>query len=148
MIDAMAYAGLFLSAFGAATVLPLQSEAVLVGLLLAGGQPPALLLLVACIGNSAGSALNWLLGRWIERWQDRPWFPVGPEAMGRAAAWYRRWGKWSLLLSWMPVVGDPLTVVAGVLREPFAVFLALVAIAKSARYLVLAAVTLGWGGAP
>ncbi|MGV2442260.1 YqaA family protein, partial [Bacillus atrophaeus] len=61
-------------------------------------------------------------------------------------AWYRRWGRWSLLLSWLPVVGDPLTLVAGVLREPFWVFLALVTIAKLGRYLVLAALVLGWAG--
>jgi membrane protein YqaA with SNARE-associated domain len=142
--DLIAYGGLFLSAFGAATVLPLQSEAVLVGLLLAERQPPALLLLAACLGNTLGAALNWLLGRWIERWRDHRWFPAGPQAMARAAAWYRCWGKWSLLLSWMPVVGDPLTVAAGLLREPFPVFLALVALAKSARYLLLVGATLGW----
>jgi len=138
-----AYAGLFLAAFGAASILPMQSEPLLVGLLLLGEQPAWALVLVASIGNTLGSCLNWLLGRWIEHYRDRRWFPVKPEQLAKAEAWYRRWGKWSLLLSWAPVLGDPLTVIAGVLREPFWIFLLLVAIAKTARYLALAAATLG-----
>ena len=75
----------------------------------------------------------------------RPWFPVGAEKIERARAWYRRYGKWSLLMSWMPVIGDPLTLVAGILREPFPTFLALVAIAKTLRYIVLAATAVNLG---
>jgi membrane protein YqaA with SNARE-associated domain len=137
------YAGLFAAALGAASILPLQSEPLLVGLLLLGEQPAWALVAVASLGNTLGSCLNWGLGRWIERYRDRRWFPVSPAALARAEGWYRRWGRWSLLLSWAPVMGDPLTVVAGVLREPFGTFLLLVAIAKTARYLVLAVVTLG-----
>lgn len=137
------YLGLFAIAFGAATLLPLQSEAALAGLLLTG-YSPALLLAVASAGNIAGSCVNWLLGRWIESCRGKAWFPVGDAALERASRWYRRYGKWSLLLSWVPVIGDPLTLAAGVLREPFAVFLVLVAIAKIARYLFVAAVTLAW----
>jgi membrane protein YqaA with SNARE-associated domain len=143
MLDLATAAGMFLTAFAAATLLPAQSEAALVGLLL-GGAPPGPLIAVASLGNVAGSVVNWLLGRGIERWHDRRWFPVKAADLARAEAWYRRWGRWSLLLSWAPFVGDPLTVVAGVLREPFAVFLALVTLAKVGRYLVVAAATLGW----
>jgi len=139
-----AYAGLFGAAFIAATILPAQSEAALVGLLLTGAYPPALLLFVASVGNVAGSVVNWLLGRSVERYRDRRWFPVGPAVLDRAQGWYRRYGRWSLLLSWAPVVGDPLTVAAGVMREPFLPFLLLVALAKTGRYLVLAALALGW----
>jgi membrane protein YqaA with SNARE-associated domain len=135
--------GLFAAAFGAASLLPLQSEPVLVALLLLGDQPPWLLVVVASVGNTLGACLNWLLGRWVEHYRDRRWFPVSPRALGRAEGWYRRWGRWSLLLSWAPIIGDPLTVVAGVLREPFPTFLLLVAIAKTGRYLVLTLVTLG-----
>ena len=144
MSDVAAYAGLFGAAFVAATMLPAQSEAALVGLLVTGAYPPALLLLVASVGNVAGSVINWLLGRSVERYRDRRWFPVGPAALERAQGWYRRYGRWSLLLSWAPVVGDPLTVAAGVMREPFLPFLLLVALAKTGRYLVLAALALGW----
>jgi membrane protein YqaA with SNARE-associated domain len=143
MGDIAAYAGLFLAAFVAATVLPMQSEAALAGLLLTDYSPP-LVVAVASTGNVLGSVVNWLLGRGIERFRDRRWFPASPSALERAQAWYRRYGKWSLLLSWVPVVGDPLTVVAGVLREPLPVFLLLVAIAKVGRYLALAAFTLSW----
>ena len=143
MIDLAVYLGLFLAAFVAATILPMQSEAALVGLLLADIHPIWVLVGVASIGNVAGSVVNWLLGRGIERFRDGRWFPVGPAALDRAQGWYHRHGKWSLLLSWMPIVGDPLTVVAGVAREPFAVFLALVTVAKVGRYLVLTAATLG-----
>lgn len=142
MADFAVYAGLFFSALIAATILPMQSEAALVGLLVAD-YSPWLLLAVASIGNVLGSAINWLLGRGLERFRDRPWFPASDATLARAQAWYRRYGKWSLLLSWAPIIGDPLTIIAGVLREPFPMFLLLVSIAKVGRYLVLAAVTLG-----
>lgn len=144
--DWLALGGLWVSAFGAATILPLQSEAVLVALLMADSAPPWLVITVASVGNVAGSVVNWLLGRYIEHFRDRRWFPVKPGAMARAETWYQRHGKWSLLLSWVPIVGDPLTVIAGVLREPLPIFVLLVAIAKTTRYLVLSAITLNWTG--
>ncbi|MDP9808433.1 membrane protein YqaA with SNARE-associated domain [Rhizobium tibeticum] len=143
MTDLAVYAGLFLVAFAAATILPMQSEAGLVVLILAKQYPVLALIAVATVGNVLGSAVNWLLGVGIERLRGKRWFPVSQPALDKAQRWYRRYGKWSLLLSWMPVVGDPITVVAGVLREPFPIFLLLVTIAKTARYGVLAAATLG-----
>ena len=134
-----ALVGLFLAAFGAATLLPLQSEAVLAGLLTLGGYPAPLLVTVATVGNVLGSLTNWLLGRGIERWRERRWFPIGPAPLARAQAHYQRWGHWSLLASWLPVVGDPITLVAGIMREPLGRFLLLVAIAKGGRYTLLAA---------
>ncbi|OJU34941.1 MAG: hypothetical protein BGN99_25165 [Alphaproteobacteria bacterium 65-37] len=136
-----AYACLFLISLAAATVLPLQSEAALVGLLLVD-YSPWLLLLTASVGNILGSTINWMLGRAIERLGSRSWFPATGAMLDRAQQWYRRYGRWSLLLSWVPVIGDPLTVVAGVLRESLPVFLLLVTIAKIGRYLVLIAATL------
>lgn len=140
----LSYWGLFLAAFGAATLLPLQSEAVLVGLLLHEPQAVASLLLVATLGNVLGSIVNWLLGRAVERWRDKRWFPFSAAQLEKAQQRYRRYGQWSLLLSWMPVIGDPLTLIAGIMREPFWRFVLLVTIAKGARYLVLALITLGW----
>ena len=142
MADLAAYAGLFIAALIAATVFPFQSEAVLVGLVLTEAYPAALLVMVASVGNVAGSCINWGIGRGVESFRHRKWFPVKPEQLQRGSRWSRRYGKWSLLLSWAPVIGDPLTVAAGVLREPFWSFLCLVAIAKTGRYLLLAAVTL------
>jgi membrane protein YqaA with SNARE-associated domain len=126
----------------AATILPAQSEAVLVGLIYTGHYAVWILVAVASVGNVLGSVVNWLLGRGIERFRNRPWFPVKQASLQRAQGWYQRYGKWSLLLSWAPIIGDPLTVVAGVMREPFPVFLLLVTIAKVGRYVVLAWATL------
>jgi membrane protein YqaA with SNARE-associated domain len=144
MIDLAVYAGLFLSAFLSATILPGQSEAALVALLLAGHHSTVMLLAAASAGNILGSVVNWLLGRFIERFKDKAWFPVSQRAMLRAESHYARWGHWSLLLSFAPVIGDPLTVIAGVLREPLWRFLLLVSISKIGRYLVLALATLPW----
>lgn len=141
MLEAFAvYLGLFLSALGSATLLPGQSETVLVSLLFAGHKP-WLLVAVASIGNILGSLCNWLLGRGIERFRNRPWFPASDAALERAQRWYVRHGKWSLLLSWAPFIGDPLTIIAGVLREPLRTFLILVTLAKVGRYVVLTAIT-------
>lgn len=143
MSDFAAYGGLFLAALAAATILPMQSEAVLVGLVLAD-YSPWLAVAVASVGNVLGSVINWLLGFGIERFRDRSWFPVSEAGLSRARRWYRRYGKWSLLLSWVPIIGDPLTVVAGVLREPVGMFLLLVTVAKTGRYVVIMAITLNW----
>ena len=143
MDEIAAYGGLFAVAFIAATILPMQSEAALAALLLGGSFPPAMLIVVASLGNVLGSVVNWLIGRGINRFRDRPWFPASPAKLDRATKWYRRYGRWSLLLSWMPIVGDPLTVVAGALREPLWSFVAIVAIAKVARYLVVAGAAFG-----
>ncbi|MEZ1314714.1 YqaA family protein [Pseudomonas fluorescens] len=141
-----AYLGLFFAAFGAATLLPLQSEAVLVGLLLSERYGLWALLAVATLGNVLGSLLNWWLGRGIERFRERRWFPVSPASLEKARTHYQRYGHWSLLFSWVPVIGDPLTLVAGVMREPIGRFLLIVTLAKGARYGVLALATLGWIG--
>lgn len=141
MTDAALYGALFLVAFASATLIPGQSEAVLVGLLLAD-HSPWLLLAVASTGNVLGSVFNWAIGRGVERFRHRRWFPVKPQMLNRTQGWYARYGKWSLLLSWAPVIGDPLTIVAGVMRERLAVFLLLVTIAKAGRYLVLVLATL------
>ena len=139
-----AYGGLFLAALVAAPVLPVQSEAVLGGLLATGAYSPALLILVAGIGNVLGSVVNWLLGRGLERFRGARWFPVSDRNLERAGRWYRKYGWWSLLLSWVPIIGDPLTVAAGIMREPFVRFVVVVSIAKFGRYIMLAALVLHW----
>ncbi len=135
-------AGLFWVAFLSATLLPGGSEAALAALLVAKQSSPALLIAVASIGNVLGSCVNWLLGRGLDSPFIRRWLKIDPASTARAASWYQLYGRWSLLLSWVPVIGDPLTVAAGALREPFWSFVALVAIAKTARYLVVAWATL------
>jgi membrane protein YqaA with SNARE-associated domain len=131
------YIGLFVSAFLAATFFPASSEVVLTGLAATGEFDSGWLLVVASTGNTLGSVVNWLLGRFCLLWKDRPWFPAKPTTLDRAAAWFNRYGVWSLLLSWMPIIGDPITLVAGLLKVQFWKFLVLVAVAKTIRYAVV-----------
>ena len=133
----MSYLAVFLSAFVAATLLPAQSEAVLSFYILSAPQTVFALILVATVGNVLGSVVNWVVGFYATRFQNRKWFPATPSQIKRAEKFYRKYGRYSLLLSWVPFIGDPITVIAGVLREPVLSFLILVTIAKSARYIVL-----------
>jgi membrane protein YqaA with SNARE-associated domain len=129
-------------------VLPAQSEAILLGILLSDRNQTWALVLVASAGNVLGSCANWLLGRLLVQAEGRRWFFVRRESIARAEGWYRRHGRWSLLLSWAPVIGDPLTVAAGVLRRaPRAVSGLsgpLVTVAKVARYVAVAALEQIW----
>ncbi|HEX6142867.1 MAG TPA: YqaA family protein [Geminicoccaceae bacterium] len=131
---------LFLTAFAASTILPMSSEAVLAAMTVAGAADRSLLLLVATTGNTLGAVVNWLLGRYAAA-RIEPRISRRRAPYERASRWFQRFGIWCLLLSWLPVVGDPLTLVAGLLRTPFVPFVVLVLIGKAARYaLVLFAV--------
>ncbi|RBO51693.1 DedA family protein [Rhodovulum sp. BSW8] len=136
---------LFAAAFGAATILPFQSEVVFVGLQLAGQIGIGWLILVASIGNVLGAVVNYVLGRGIERFRHRRWFPASEAQLARAQRWYGRWGVWSLLLSWAPF-GDAFTVVAGMMRTPVWLFVLLVTLAKTGRYAALAWATAAASG--
>ena len=138
-----AYGGLFIAAFFAATILPAQSEAGLAALILASPASVILLVATASLGNVLGSMLNWYLGRGINRFTGKRWLPINVQ-LSRATSWYTRYGRWSLLLSWVPVIGDPLTLVAGIMREPLLRFLLFVGIAKTGRYIVVALLALQW----
>lgn len=130
------YLSLFASAFLAATLLPFYSELLFVGLLGAGYEAWAVFAW-ATAGNTLGSALNWALGRYLLHFQDRRWFPFKPDQLGRAQRGFQRFGVWSLLFAWLPVGGDALTFVAGIMRVRFDLFLLLTALGKGGRYLAL-----------
>lgn len=134
---------LFLAALVAATLLPAQSELVLTAMLLAGRWDPAVLIAVATVGNVAGSTVNWLIGRFLSDRRDARWFPVSAAALGRAERRFQRFGLPVLLLSWVPIIGDPITLVAGLLRVRFLSFLLVVTLAKGGRYAALASIVLG-----
>lgn len=129
-----AYFLLFASAFGAATLLPLQSEAVLLSLFVEGSQPVFWLIVVVSLGNILGSCVNWYLGLKIEQYKNKKWFPISETKMLQAQKIYKKYGFWSLLLSWVPIIGDPITLIAGLLKENFVRFLLVVSIAKIGRY--------------
>ncbi|MGD9662239.1 MAG: YqaA family protein [Porticoccaceae bacterium] len=130
------YAILFFSAFLAATVLPFSSELTLTALLANGGSALPLLV-VATVGNTLGSVVNWLLGLYLLHFKDRRWFYFSDAQIERGQHWFNRYGVWTLLLSWLPLGGDVLTLIAGVMRVRFWLFLMLVAIGKGLRYVAV-----------
>ncbi|SCA56698.1 SNARE associated Golgi protein-like protein [Candidatus Terasakiella magnetica] len=137
MTDIGVYAGLFSVSFLAATILPAQSELGLSALILSSEYSIVLLVLFASAGNTIGAVVNWWLGQRVEKFRGRRWFPIKPHQLDKACSWYHRYGRWSLLLSWVPIIGDPLTFAAGVLREPLKSFFLIVAVAKTARYVMV-----------
>ena len=138
MPDALSYGALFLAAFLAATILPAQSEMGLAFLVNQAPEAVILLVAIASAGNILGALVNWYIGRFANHWRDRRWFPISASQLDKATIWYQRYGKYSLLASWVPLIGDPITLAAGLLRTPFVTFLILVSIAKTARYLIIA----------
>ncbi len=124
---------LFASAFLAATILPFYSEVMLFALLREGGDPVALVA-VATLGNTLGAVVNWVLGRYLLHFQDRRWFYFSSAQIEKAQRWFQRYGFWSLLLAWMPVGGDALTLIAGVMKVRMWLFLLLVGTGKALRY--------------
>lgn len=128
---------LFATAFGAATILPFQSEVVLAGLVWDETAPVWLIVLVATVGNTLGSMLNWWMGLYIEHFKGRRWFPASEAQLARAQGWWNRYGYWTLLLSWAPF-GDATTLIAGIMRTPLWLFTVIVGAVKAARYVVVA----------
>jgi len=95
------------------------------------------LLTVASAGNILGSVLNYWLGRLALHYQHRKWFPVRPATLQKAQMRFAKWGQWSVMLVWVPIIGDPLTIAAGVMRMGFLRFLLLVSVSKILRYIAL-----------
>ena len=133
----MIYLSLFAVSFLAATILPFSSELTLAGLIATSDYDNLLLLVVASFGNVLGSVVNWALGSYYRNLTTKKWFPFKETQIERSSKWFRKFGKWSLLFAWVPVLGDPLTLVAGILRVKFIDFIILVAIGKVSRYLIV-----------
>ncbi len=133
------YAAMMGTAFLAATLVPLGSEVALIAAIKSGLGSPFGFLVAASIGNIAGCVFNWWLGLNLRRFEDRSWFPVTRDNIAAASSRFNRYGKWALLFSWVPFIGDPLTLVAGILGVPLRVFLPLVAIGRIGRYVVVTA---------
>lgn len=135
------FIGLFLSAFLAATILPLSSEIVLVGLLLAE-MNPVLLVAVATVGNVFGSLINYGIGFFGSDFLRIRVLHISEQQFERSKLRFRKFGTLSLLFAWVPVIGDPLTLMAGVLRVNLMWFLVLVTLGKLGRYLIIGYLTL------
>jgi len=131
------YLSLFTISFLAATILPFSSELTLAGLIIASNYNKLLLLIVASFGNVTGSAVNWALGFYSRNLTTKKWFPFKETQIEKSSQWFRKFGKWALLFAWVPIIGDPLTLVAGLLRVRFLDFIILVAIGKVSRYLIV-----------
>ena len=133
----MIYLSLFFISFLAATILPFSSELTLAGLISTSNYDNLLLLVFASFGNVLGSVFNWGLGFYARNLTIKKWFPFKETQIERSSKWFSKFGKWSLLFAWVPIVGDPLTFVAGLLRVRFLDFIILVAIGKVSRYLII-----------
>ena len=137
MIILISYFQLFIISFFAATILPFSSELVLSTMLLTDSFDKYLLLVIASFGNILGSSVNWYLGKKILIFKDKKWFPANERQIAKGEIYFKKYGIWSLLLAWVPIIGDPLTIVAGILRVKFFTFLLLVSISKISRYIFL-----------
>ncbi len=132
---------LFFISFCASTLLPLGSEWLLVALLLQGSNPVATIA-VATIGNSLGAGTNYLIGFYGGDWLKEKVLRIDKNRQQRAEKWFNRYGSWSLLLAWLPIIGDPLCLVAGMLKTPLTRFSLLVTTGKGLRYSFLTVLTL------
>ena len=133
----MIYLSLFIISFLAATILPFSSELTLASLMATSSYDNLLLLIIASLGNILGSVINWILGFYSRNLSKKKWFPFKDKQIENSSKWFSKFGKWSLLFAWVPVIGDPLTLAAGLLRVRFVEFLILVTIGKVSRYLVI-----------
>ena len=120
-----------------ATIVPFGSEMYFATLLSLNKYNNFLLLMVASTGNVLGSVFNWICGYYVNYFIKKSWFPIKQNKIQKGTELFNKYGKWSLLLSWVPFVGDPITFVAGTLRYPIIPFLILVSIGKVGRYLVV-----------
>lgn len=137
------YLSLFVSAFLSATLLPGSSEVVLSGLVVKQQGLLWLLWLSATVGNVLGSCVNYWLGLKMMSFQDRRWFPINAKQITKGQQVFDKYGVYSLLFAWLPVVGDPITLLGGVFKVRFSLFVLLVSIGKALRYGFIIAVALG-----
>ena len=129
------YLSLFIISFLAATLFPLSSEITLASLLSVSEHNPYTLIGAASLGNILGSVFNWLLGFYLFKYINKKWFPFKERQINNASKRFEKFGAWSLLFAWLPIIGDPLTFVAGILKVNLLLFLVLVAVGKISRYL-------------
>ena len=131
------YLSLFTISFLAATILPFSSELILASMLSIENYNRILLIVFSSLGNILGSVFNWVLGFYFIKLQNKKWFPFKEKQISKSSLWFEKYGKWSLLFAWVPIIGDPLTFVAGTMKTKILTFIILVSIGKIARYLFI-----------
>ena len=131
------YLSLFTISFLAATILPFSSELMLASMLSMENNNRILLIIISSLGNILGSVFNWVLGFYFMKLQNKKWFPFNKKQISKSSLWFEKYGKWSLLFAWVPIIGDPLTFVAGTMKTNFFIFLILVGIGKISRYSII-----------
>ena len=144
MNETEVYFTLFTSSFVSSTVLPGHSELTLTAFIYLNKFSTTNLILVASLGNILGSVLNWYLGFYFIKFKEKKWFPINSSQLEKASLWFATYGKWTLFLSWVPFIGDPLTVVAGILRIPIITFVIIVSISKILRYVFISLIALNF----
>ncbi len=137
-MTSLGYFGLFIASFLAASLVPMSSEVALLAMLPLGYNVWGLML-VATAGNYVGALTNYFVGKWGADFFLSRYITIKPETWARAEAFYQRWGRIALFFSWVPIIGDPLTAVAGALHVNLRTFTFWVALGKFTRYLVLLA---------
>ena len=142
MNSSEAYTSLFISSFLSSTILPGHSEITLTTFILLEKFSQFLLILFASLGNILGSIVNWYLGFYITKFVKKDWFPFQKKQLDKASSWYLKYGKWSLFLCWVPIIGDPLTIVAGMFRVSLIIFIIIVSISKALRYIFVGYIAL------
>lgn len=129
---------LFGSAFLGASLFPAQSELLLTSLIVKKEYSVIVLIAIAGLGNTAGSVLNYYIGMYLNKFRDHKYFPIKEKMITRAENYFKKYDSKILLMAWMPVIGDPLTVVAGAFRTNIWLFILLVGLGKTLRYIVVA----------
>jgi membrane protein YqaA with SNARE-associated domain len=143
---ALPYLGLFVTSMVAGTTLPFlpaSSEMAMASMIATGAGIPVLLLGSALIGNIIGASANYLVGSNIAFYEGRRWFPISPLALQKTRLWFARYGIWLILMCWLPMAGDAITVVAGLLRADFRIFLIFTAAGKTFGHVAVAS-GIGW----
>ncbi len=133
----MIYLSLFTVSFLAATILPASSELTLATLLSTKDYNSLALLSSASIGNILGAVVNWCLGFYLLRHIKKKCFPFNQSQIDKASSWFKKFGIWSLLFSWLPIVGGSLTFMTGIIKIRFLIFLILVSVGKLRKYIFL-----------
>ena len=136
------YIILFTSSFASSTILPGHSEITLTALITQKKYEIFYLVFFASLGNISGSVLNWYLGLYFLKFKNKKWFPFKENHINKVSKSFLKYGKWSLLLSWVPFIGDALTLVAGIFRVPLHQFIIIVSVAKIGRYIFVSLIAL------